>query len=46
MGLFTSSKHYNSFDDLFIDQLRDLYDAEQRFTKRCRKWRMLRTTLP
>jgi ferritin-like metal-binding protein YciE len=33
MGLFTSSKQYNSFDNLFVDQLRDLYDAEQRLTK-------------
>jgi ferritin-like metal-binding protein YciE len=32
MKLFTS-KEFNSLDDLFIDQLRDLYDAEQRITK-------------
>ncbi len=29
MGLFTST-HLNSFEDLFVDQLQDLYDAEQR----------------
>jgi len=30
MGLFTSSMALNSFDDLFVEQLQDLYDAEQR----------------
>jgi ferritin-like metal-binding protein YciE len=29
MGLFTSTA-FNSFDDLFVEQLEDLYDAEQR----------------
>jgi len=33
MGLFTSSAALNSFDDLFCEQLQDLYDAEQRITK-------------
>ena len=33
MGLFTSSAALNSFDDLFVEQLQDLYDAEQRITK-------------
>lgn len=32
MGLFTSTE-FNSLDDLFCDQLQDLYDAEQRLTK-------------
>jgi len=32
MGLF-SSKKLDSFDALFIDQLEDLYDAEQRLTQ-------------
>jgi len=32
MGLF-SSLTLNSFDDLLVEQLRDLYDAEQRLTK-------------
>jgi ferritin-like metal-binding protein YciE len=32
MGLF-SSMALNSFDDLFVEQLQDLYDAEQRLTK-------------
>jgi ferritin-like metal-binding protein YciE len=32
MGLFSSTK-LNSFDDLFVEQLQDLYDAEQRLTK-------------
>jgi ferritin-like metal-binding protein YciE len=32
MGLFSSMK-LNSFDDLFVEQLQDLYDAEQRLTK-------------
>lgn len=31
MGLFTS-KEFNSLDQLFIDQLQDLYDAEHRIT--------------
>ena len=30
MGLFSSSMALNSFDDLFLEQLQDLYDAEQR----------------
>jgi ferritin-like metal-binding protein YciE len=32
MGLFSSTT-LNSFDDLFVEQLQDLYDAEQRLTK-------------
>jgi ferritin-like metal-binding protein YciE len=32
MGLF-SSKTFESFDALFLDQIEDLYDAEQRLTK-------------
>jgi ferritin-like metal-binding protein YciE len=32
MGLFSSTT-FNSFDELFVDQLQDLYDAEQRLTK-------------
>ena len=32
MGLF-SSKQLDSLDDLFIDQLQDLYDAEQQVVK-------------
>ncbi len=32
MNLFTS-KEFNSLNDLFLDQIRDLYDAEQRLTK-------------
>src|SRR5437868_13742763 len=32
MGLFTST-HFDSFEDLFVDQLQDLYDAEQRLVK-------------
>ncbi len=31
MSLFTS-KEFNSLNDLFIDQIRDLYDAEKRIT--------------
>lgn len=31
MGLFSSTS-FNSLDDLFYDQLKDLYDAEQRLT--------------
>ncbi len=31
MGLFSAT--FNSFEDLFMDQLQDLYDAEQRLTK-------------
>jgi len=30
MGLFTSSVALDSFDELFVEQLQDLYDAEQR----------------
>jgi ferritin-like metal-binding protein YciE len=33
MGLFSSSAALNSFDDLLVEQLQDLYDAEQRLTK-------------
>jgi len=33
MGLFSSGAALNSFDDLFVEQLQDLYDAEQRLTK-------------
>jgi ferritin-like metal-binding protein YciE len=33
MGLFSSSAALNSFDELFVEQLQDLYDAEQRLTK-------------
>jgi ferritin-like metal-binding protein YciE len=33
MGLFSSSAALNTFDDLFVEQLQDLYDAEQRLTK-------------
>lgn len=33
MGLFTSSAALNTFDELFVEQLQDLYDAEQRITK-------------
>jgi ferritin-like metal-binding protein YciE len=32
MGLFSSSCAFNSFDELFVEQLQDLYDAEQRLT--------------
>ncbi|MGA8026141.1 MAG: ferritin-like domain-containing protein [Bryobacteraceae bacterium] len=32
MGLFTSTE-FNSFKDLFVDQIEDLYDAEQRLTE-------------
>lgn len=32
MALFSSAE-FNSFEDLFVDQLQDLYDAEQRLTK-------------
>lgn len=32
MGLFTSTE-FNSLEDLFCDQIQDLYDAEQRLTK-------------
>lgn len=32
MGLFTGME-LNSFDDLFVEQLQDLYDAEQRIIK-------------
>jgi ferritin-like metal-binding protein YciE len=33
MALFTSSAALETFDDLFVVQLQDLYDAEQRLTK-------------
>lgn len=32
MGLFTS-KEFNSLDELFLDQIRDLYDAEKRLVE-------------
>lgn len=32
MGLFSSTE-FNSLEDLFVEQLEDLYDAEQRLTK-------------
>ena len=32
MGLFTNEK-FESLNDLFIEQLQDLYDAEKRLTK-------------
>jgi ferritin-like metal-binding protein YciE len=32
MNLFTTTE-FNSFQDLFVDQIRDLYDAEQRIVK-------------
>jgi ferritin-like metal-binding protein YciE len=32
MPLFTSTE-FNSFNDLFVNQIEDLYDAEQRLTK-------------
>jgi ferritin-like metal-binding protein YciE len=33
MGLFSSSTALNTFDELFVEQLEDLYDAEKRLTK-------------
>lgn len=33
MGLFSSSTALNSFDELLVEQLQDLYDAEQRLVK-------------
>jgi ferritin-like metal-binding protein YciE len=33
MALFTMSPDFRTFEDLFVDQLQDLYDAEQRLTK-------------
>ena len=33
MGLFTSSAALNTFDELFVEQLEDLYDAEKRLTQ-------------
>jgi len=33
MGLFSSSMALNSFDELLIEQLQDLYDAERRLVK-------------
>lgn len=33
MSLFSSSMALNTFDDLLVEQLQDLYDAEQRLTK-------------
>jgi ferritin-like metal-binding protein YciE len=32
VGLFSSSKRLDSLDDLLVDHLKDLYDAEQRLT--------------
>ena len=33
MGLFSNTAALNSFDDLMVEQLEDLYDAEQRLVK-------------
>lgn len=33
MGLFTSTPRFDNFEQLFVDQLQDLYDAEQRLTR-------------
>jgi len=33
MGLFSSTTRFDSFEDLLIEQLQDLYDAENRLTK-------------
>jgi ferritin-like metal-binding protein YciE len=33
MALFTMSPDFRTLDDLLVDQLQDLYDAEQRLTK-------------
>jgi ferritin-like metal-binding protein YciE len=33
MGLFSSSPKFDSFETLLVDQLQDLYDAEQRLVK-------------
>ncbi len=33
MGLFSSSMALNSFEDLLVEQLQDLYDAETQLTK-------------
>jgi len=33
MGLFSSSPTLNSFDDLMVEQLEDLYDAEKQLVK-------------
>lgn len=33
MGLFTSNPNFDSMDDLLIDQLQDLYDAEKQLVK-------------
>jgi ferritin-like metal-binding protein YciE len=33
MGLFSSGMALNSFDELLVEQLQDLYDAEQRLVK-------------
>ncbi|QDT17807.1 YciE/YciF ferroxidase family protein [Alienimonas californiensis] len=38
MGLFTSTS-FSSLKDLYVDQLQDLYDAEQRLTKALPKMR-------
>ncbi|MBV8464168.1 MAG: DUF892 family protein, partial [Acidimicrobiales bacterium] len=43
MGLF-SSVTLNSLDDLFVLQLQDLYDAEQRITKALPKMAEAATT--
>jgi ferritin-like metal-binding protein YciE len=36
MGMFSES--FNSFDDLFTHQLKDVYDAEHQLTRRCLRW--------
>ena len=33
MGLFSSSTNFDSLESLLVEQLQDLYDAEQRLTK-------------
>jgi ferritin-like metal-binding protein YciE len=33
VGLFTSGPALNTFQDLFVEQIQDLYDAEQRLVK-------------
>ena len=38
MGLFTSTS-FDNLEDLYLDQLQDLYDAEQRLTKAIPKMR-------
>lgn len=46
MSLFSSDLALNSFEDLFVEQLQDLYDAEQRLTKALPKMAEARTALP